>query len=102
MRHRITIEKPTDAADSFGQPISTWTTYRASEPAAFIQTSGGEFIRGKQVEATVKAIFTVRYRPGYTEKMRVVHRGITYGILHLNPVEGGQRYIEILCGAVTL
>lgn len=99
MRHRITIQQPTETVDSYGQPIVTWGTFLAGEPAQFMQTGGGESIRNRQVEANVKAIFTVRYRAGYTEKMRIYHDGDYYGILRINPVEGGKRYLELFCGA---
>lgn len=99
MRERITVETATVDA-STGQPVRTWATVVANEPAAFEQVTGGETLRGRQVEANVTAIFTVRFRSNtYSVEQRITHNGIEYGIVRVMPVEGGRRYIELRCKA---
>jgi SPP1 family predicted phage head-tail adaptor len=56
---------------------------------------GNETVRGRQVEEKVRGIFTVRYRTGYTQDMRVVYQGETYGIVRVDDVEGLRKYIEL-------
>lgn len=99
MRERIDIQSLTVSVSEAGDRTETWTTTISKEPAAFDPTSGGEGLRGRQVEATIAAIFTVHYRDGYLPTQRVVHNGTTYGIVYVKPVEGGRRYIELQCKA---
>lgn len=98
MRHRIVVEEAitTRATNGSGQPIVEWSPWVGNEPAAFESTSGIESMRGRQLEAGVKAVFTVRYRAGYNTKMRVLHEGVYYGIVHINPVGGLRNYIELM------
>ena len=100
MRHRCTIQQPTETQDSAGQPIVTWSAYVANEPCHYTPTGGFEVMRGKQLEARTKAVFRVRYRPGYNVQMQVVFQGESYGIIALNPVDGLIRFIDIVCSAV--
>jgi SPP1 family predicted phage head-tail adaptor len=99
MRHRVTIQQPTEVQDEYGQPIVTWNNWIASEPAEFKPTGGTESMRGEQLEANVKGIFRVRYRSGYTTQMKVIYNGTSYGILYVNPVDGGRRYIDLMVAA---
>ena len=95
-RHRITIQEPVESQDATGQPIVTWSTVWADEPAEFVPMGGIEAMRGKQYEAGTKAMFKVNYRTGYTTKMKVVFDSVSYGITHVNPVDGLRREIELL------
>lgn len=97
MRHRIVVKyrtTTTNNADT-GQPEETWTTRFASEPAAFENKGGGEFINGRKIAATAQAIFTVNYRPGYLETDVIEFDGQTWGIVKIDPPEGVKRYLEI-------
>ena len=99
MRERVTVQSGTAAVDSVGQSVLTWTALYTDEPAMFEPVTGGETLRGKQVDAGVTAIFTVHYRSTYTPEMRLVHESTTYGIVYAKPVEGGRRYTELHCKA---
>ena len=99
MRERITVQTAVETIDDAGQTIRNWTSTLSDEPAAYEPVSGGETVRGKQVEAGVTAIFTVRFRTGYTSTQRVNHGSGTYGILYVHPVEGGRRYVDLHCKA---
>lgn len=97
LRDRITVQSPTATIDAAGQTIRTWAALFTNEPASFDSASGGETQRGKQVDATITAVFTVHFRDGYTTEQRVLYNGQTYGIVYVRPVEGGRRYIELHC-----
>lgn len=99
MRHRVSIQQPTETLDDYGQPVVTWTNWITNEPAEYCPVGGTESMRGDQLEANVRAKFIVRYRDGYTTQMKVVHNGTRYGILYVNEVEGGRRYIELMVAA---
>jgi hypothetical protein len=42
----------------------------------------------------------VRYRSGYSIEERVVFGGQNFGIVHIKPVMGRDRYLELHCRAV--
>jgi len=102
MRHRIAIHTPekTDGTASQGQRLVTWSQRLHDEPAEYELTSGGQGSRGRQVEETVRAVFTVRYRTGYSIEERVSFEGVMFGIVHIKPVLGRDRYLELHCRAV--
>jgi SPP1 family predicted phage head-tail adaptor len=95
-RHRITFQTPVESQDATGQPVVTWQNFRTNEPADFQPTGGTEVMRGRQLEAGTKGIFTVNYREGYTGQMQIVHNGIDYGIIYVGAVDGLRREIEIM------
>jgi len=100
MRHRCTVQNPVETVAEFGQPVVTWTDLYVNEPCAFELTGGVEQMRGRQLEASVKAVVTVRYRSGYNIRQSLTLDGTRYGITHINPVGGINRYLELFCGAV--
>lgn len=97
MRERITIQEPVETVDSIGQTVRSWSDLYSNEPARFDPVSGGETLRGKQVEAGVTAVFTIHKREGIDATMRVGFGGTDYGISYINPVDGGNRYLELRC-----
>lgn len=99
MRHRITVSRATTAVDSSRQPIVTYVERYADEPARFEQVSGGETVRGRQIEAGVVAVFTVNYRDGYASTDRVTFDSVTYGIHRIHKPDGVGRFLEVHCKA---
>lgn len=95
-RYRITFQTPAETLDDAGQPVVTWDDFRVDEPAQFTPMGGIESMRGRQLEAGVKAVFRVNYREGYTTQMRILHDGVYYGITNVNQVDGMRRELEIL------
>lgn len=95
-RERITIERAT-VEESTGQPIRTWAEHLTSVPASFEPATGGETVRGRQVEANVKAVFEVHYNGNVTPEDRIVYGGWIWGIVAILPHEGGKRYMSIHC-----
>jgi SPP1 family predicted phage head-tail adaptor len=102
MRHRITVSVETTTQDAAGQPVVTVNRWLADEPAKMEPTTGGEGARGRQVEAGISAIFTVRYRSGYTPEMAIDFEGQRFYIVYVKPVQGMDRYRELYCKSVVL
>jgi head-tail adaptor len=102
MRYRLAVQTPTksDGTATQGQPVITWSNRLTSEPCDYEYTSGGQGSRGRQVEETVRAVFTVRYRSGYSVEERISFNGETFGIVHIKPVVGRDRYLEIHCRSI--
>lgn len=95
MRHRIVVKARTTTQDDIGGVTEGWTTRFASEPAAYQDVSGGEFLRGRKIDVQTTAIFTVNYRQGYTETDVIEWDGNSYGIVSIDKPEGVSRYLEI-------
>lgn len=75
----ITIETPTEAQNSVGQPIKTWATHAqvwaAIQPLRMQELVAAQQINGKAtVKIRIRALDTV------TEKMRVSWNGKIYNI----------------------
>jgi len=98
---RVWIQEAVETQDDTGQPVVSWKTFLSREPAEFIPTGGQETLRGKQLEAGTRAIFVVRAKHGYNEQMSVLVKTKCgeqrYGITYINPVGGGNRYLELVC-----
>ncbi len=59
MRHRIVLQRATEARDTFGQPIPTWTTL--AEVWAAVEWQGGaEAFQGDRDYAEVPSTVTIR------------------------------------------
>lgn len=96
---RIRLETAT-VDESTGQPIRTWTATLINEPASWNPMAGGETVRGRQVDAGISGFFVVNYRDNvYSTEQRIVFGGKNYGIVHVKPVNGDRRYIELHCKA---
>ena len=100
MRHRIDVKTETTEQDAAGQPVVSLSTWLREEPAKYEPTTGGEGARGRQVEAGIDAIFTVRYRDGYTPQMAVELNDERWWIVYVKPVQGMDRYRELYCKSV--
>lgn len=96
LRHRITFKTPTATQDASGQPSITWENFRVNEPAQYTPMAGIESMRGRQLEAGIKGVFRINYRPGYTTQMKIVHEGVEYGITAINQVDGLRREMEVM------
>lgn len=101
MRESVDIQQAvTD--ESSGQPVRTWPVLYERQPARWWPTNGGETINGRQVEAGINAVFTVRRVDGLTPEQRVYHeqQNTTYGIAYVHAVEGGLRYVDLHCKTI--
>jgi SPP1 family predicted phage head-tail adaptor len=70
LRHRITIEQPTQAKNSIGEVVLTWSTFStvwaAIEPAA-----GSTYYAANQLDARVDGRVRIRYRSDLLPTMRI-------------------------------
>ncbi len=99
-RHRIDVQSCIETVDESRQKVITYGDRFSSEPAAYMQVSGGEQFRGRQVEPGVTAVFEVNYRDGYKETDRIVFDGTYYGITRINIPNGIKRFMLLFCSAV--
>lgn len=86
LRERIVIESATEAADSEGEPVKTWSTF-ATVWARSERLSGRELESLRRVYSEASIRFTIRYRSDMDEssldaarKMRILWRSNYYMI----------------------
>lgn len=74
LRHRITIQEPRQQQDSTTGAIRTvWVDFATFVAAEIAPLSVREFIASSQMQSQITARITVRYRPGLTAQMRILH-----------------------------
>jgi SPP1 family predicted phage head-tail adaptor len=74
-RDLVTIEQPVETNSEGGDTVNTWgpLTGFVRIPAEVLPDRASEFFAAKQIQATRNAMVRLYFRPGITEKMRVVH-----------------------------
>lgn len=92
LRHRLTIEQPTTAADALGQPIQTWTPY-ATVFGSLLPLSGRERFLAAQTVAETTHRARIRYLSGVTAKMRVAFAGKVYQITYVADDNRGRELV---------
>ena len=96
--HRITLQRKEQTQNPLtGALITTWVT-EATVWAAVEPLSAREFIAAQAVQSDVSVRITVRYRPGITAAMRLLHDGKVYGITGVLADKGsGREYLTLPC-----
>lgn len=82
MDQRITIERATTLADTFGTPVPSWSAYLSCWAEVRYGT-GQERREAAQQVASAPATFRIRYSvaaAGIAEIDRIAHRGATWDI----------------------
>ena len=96
LRHRVTIESPSESQSDSGEVTSTWaaiaTVWAAVEPL-----SGRERLAAEQAGAEVAVRVRMRYVAGVTPTCRILH-GTRYLEIAavIDPAERGAE-LELLC-----
>jgi len=99
LRHRITIEKPSEQQSKSGAVIPIW------EVAAIVwaekqDLSGREYLQAQQVESLISTRFRIRYRGDITPNMRVKYGINYYSIEAVLDPDGLKRELHLMCKAV--
>lgn len=71
LRHRIDLQAPTDAADSYGQPARSWSTY-GTVWAQIEPAGGGEGAVANEQQITATHTITIRYLAGVSSTHRAL------------------------------
>ena len=75
----IVIESYTEAADSYGEKVKTWSTYHSTFANMNI-TSGTEQVSADELTGKLNVDWTIRYKSGINEKMKISYDGEYYQI----------------------
>jgi SPP1 family predicted phage head-tail adaptor len=98
LRHHVTLQRAEYSQDpESGEVLASWVdvdkVWAAVEPL-----SAREFIAAAAGQSEVAARIVIRYRPGVTSAMRMLHRGKVYNIQGvLADMESGRDYLTLPC-----
>lgn len=93
---RITIQqRVVSGRASNGEEIFAWNDV-VSCWAEYVPNRGQEMFKADQKRAESDAMFRMRYYPGVTAQMRVVHEGVNFDIYDVKPMYGRNAGIELM------
>lgn len=99
LTQRVSLERLQEGQDPYGQPLTDWlpvaTVWAAVEPL-----TGREYIAASALISAVEARITLRYRPGVSSAMRVIHGADVYGIQSVIHVKSAKQVLQLMCRAV--
>lgn len=84
LRHRIAIERKTEARDSFGDAVPTWSLL-ANVWAEILAVAGREEVLSAQHREVGQWRIRIRKRADMNGTLRVVHDGTVYDVLAVLP-----------------
>lgn len=98
LNRRVTIESLSQAKDSHGGMVDTWTLF-VNVWAQIKNLSGNDkkitAYGGQAGEARTE--FTIRYISGLTHKHRISYNGKKYNIQHVNDWNEEHRFMVLTC-----
>lgn len=96
---RITIQHKVESTNGLGEVVTSDWTDRLSQIAAKVRTlRSREYNEASQEQNSATVVFTIRYRRGITNKMRVLWRGLPYAIQgDPSNVMGRNEWLELSC-----
>lgn len=93
---RIEIQSPTSTRTATGGVDVTWTAlYRCFAAVSYPLTGNQEDVEGDQSVATTRVTFTIRYRDGMDETMRILYSGEYYDLMPPFAEVGRKQYLTI-------
>ena len=74
LRHRVTLQNPTDVQDGEGGFTQTWSTFASRIPAQVLPATvrNLERVVASSVQAHASHLVKIRYRPHVSTKTRVI------------------------------
>lgn len=96
LRHRVTIQDPQSARDTFGAEIVNYVDV-ATVWAAVDPLQGREFFDAQADNAEVTTRIRIRYRSGIKPTMRVVWGDHEYDIRSVIEIESRRRELHLMC-----
>lgn len=91
---RWTLQQPT--TPTTGETTPTWTDVRPIY-ATIAATGGNERLRGRQVDATVSHMLTVRFAEDIEPTWRLRSGSRVLNIVAAYDVTGSRQYLELQC-----
>lgn len=96
LRHRVDIQKPTNAQNSLGETVPTFVD-QDRVWAEVMPLSGRELLAARQTTGEVTHQVTIRWRDGLTPTHRIRFGTRIFEILSVINVEERNREMRVLC-----
>ncbi len=99
LRNRLTIQTYSDAVNSYGEPVRTWTTF-ATVFGEIRPVSGREYLSSDKAFAEISSVITIRFLAGLLAKMRAVCGARTFEIVAALPDRTNAKMMQLYCNEV--
>ena len=96
LRHRLTLQKPTQSSDGGGGQVRRWTMV-AKIWGAVSQKGGQEKTEQGEYRSVGHTEILIRYRSDVTPKMRFLSQGRALNIVSVLDKDGGRRWLTCVC-----
>jgi SPP1 family predicted phage head-tail adaptor len=100
LSERVTLQTMAGGVDAIGQPLPDNWADVCTVWAQVAPLAGREFLAAAAIATEVTARITMRYRPGVTAAMRVVHGADLYNITAVIHVKSARQEIQLMCRLV--
>lgn len=100
LKHRVTVERSTDAQDASGDPVKKWNPLVSNVPAAIEPLRGREFYGSNQTLAERDTRIRIHWATPLDDlspKDRITHQGMIYNIVNVAQLKLARREIQIDC-----
>jgi SPP1 family predicted phage head-tail adaptor len=99
LRHRVTIQRPVTVQNiTTGQLSTSWTNVAQNIAAAIEPLSAREFTAAQAMQSEITTRIVIRYRPGLTASMRILHGSRIYNPQGwLADADSGLEYLTAPC-----
>lgn len=100
LRHQVTIQQLVAGSPGQqlnGEPDESWTAYLTDVWASIEPLRGRELFAAQEHHSEITTRIELRYRPGVTAKMRVLHGSTVYNILAVLDPEQRHIKLQLLC-----
>lgn len=99
LRHRITIQQPTEIKDQYKRPVTGWADF-AMVWAAVEPLRGREYLLAQNTNTELTVRVRIRYLKGVTPGMRVLYGGRVFDIQSVIDVDERHREMHLMCAEV--
>lgn len=96
LNRKVTIQQQGEGQDEIGQPVMGWMDV-AQVWANIAAKSGLETASSDTQVSTARYSIRIRYRPGVTAAMRVVHGAAVYQIDAVLHDEANRQHTDLVC-----
>lgn len=100
LRHKITIQSPTETSDGMGGMTTTWSTFKTVR-AAIWPLKGAEYIATMQTTSEISHKVRIRYLEALTPKHRIKWGDRYFDIEAIINPDERNIYFEMMCKETT-
>jgi len=100
LRHRVTLQAPTNEQDATGSEVITYPTDTVSVWAEVLELRGREYISAREQHSELTTKIRIRYREDIGVLWRAVHGTRVYDVIHVVDLMGKRRELELMCAEI--